>query len=255
MQRNFNLGPRSMLAAALIACATPAGQQAQSQTSPSDQPRHVIVSPEMRGDLAMARQQYIDAIAAYREAPANNAEIWNKIGLAYHHLFAMNEARRDYQHALRLRPQFPEALNNLGAIYYAHRSYRKAEKYYLKALALDPKQPSIYSNLGTAYFADRKVDKGMQAYRTAFALDPNIFSDNSPQLVAETLPARDRANQDFCIAKLLAQSGHIPQAIDYLRKALDEGFDDRREIMQDRTLASLRTTPEFSQLMAEEKLR
>ena len=217
--------------------------------------RHVVVTPELRGDLFMARQQYIEAIAAYREAPANDAEIWNKLGLAYHHLFAMDQARRDYQHALKLRPKYPEALNNLGAIYYARRSYHKAEKYYLKALAFDPKQPSIYSNLGSAYFADGKSDKGIEAYRTAFALDPDIFSSNSAQMVAETLPARDRARQDFCIAKLLAQSGHIPQAIDYLRKALDEGFDDRKEIMQDRTLASLRSTAEFSQLMAEQKLR
>lgn len=255
MQRTFFLGSGTIVASALIACAVPACQPAQSQTPLPDESRHVIITPELRGDLAMARQQYIDAIAAYREAPANDAETWNKLGIAYHHLFAMDEARRDYMHALRLRPKYPEALNNLGAIYYARRSYRKAEKYYLKALKLDPKQPSIYSNLGTAYFADRKMNKGMEAYRTAFALDPDIFSGNSPQLVAETLPARDHANQDFCIAKLLAQSGHIPEAIDYLRKALDEGFDDRREIMQDRTLASLRSTPEFSQLMAQQKLR
>lgn len=250
--RTFSLGPGTILT--LIACAIPACCAAQPQTE-SAETKHIVITPELRGDLFMARQQYIDAIAAYREAPVNNAEVWNKLGIAYHHLFAMDEARRDYLRALRLRPQYPEALNNLGAIYYAHRSYRKAEKYYLRALKLDPKQPSIYSNLGTAYFADRKSDKGMEAYRTAIALDPNIFSDKSPQLVSESLPARDRANQDFCIAKLLAQSGRIPQAIDYLRKALDEGFDDRKQIMQDRTLASLRSTPAFTQLMAEQKLR
>lgn len=254
MQRTFSLGPRTALTA-LIACAILSCPLAQPQTPPAAEKQHVIVSPEMRGDLAMARQQYVDAIAAYREAPTNNAEIWNKLGIAYHHLFAMDQARRDYLHALKLRPKYPEALNNLGAIYYARRAYHKAEKYYLKALALDPKQPSIYSNLGTAYFAERKMEKGMEAYRTAFALDPNIFSSDSSQLVAEMLPARDRANEDFCIARLLAQSGHIPQAIDYLRKALDEGFDDRKEIMQDRTLASLRSTVEFSQLMAQQKLR
>lgn len=254
MQRTFQLRPRTRLAT-LIVCLIPAGLAAQTQTPPSAETDHVIITPELRGDLAMARQQYIDAIADYRDAPANNAEIWNKLGIAYHHLFAMDEARRDYLHALKLRPKYPEALNNLGAIFYARRSYRKAEKYYLKALALDPKQPSIYSNLGTAYFADGKMEKGMDAFRSAFSLDPDIFSGNSQQLVAETLPARDRANQDFCIAKLLAQSGHFPQAISYLRKALDEGFDNRKQIMEDRTLASLRSTPEFSQLMAEQKLR
>lgn len=214
-----------------------------------------LITPELRGDLAMARQQYLAAIEAYHEAPQNSPVIWNKLGIAYHHLFAMDEAKRAYRRALRLQPNYPEALNNLGAVYYAHHSYGKAEKLYEKAIRLDPKQASVYSNLGTAYFAQGKVKDGIAAYQTAFALDPHIFADSSPSLVSEALPARDRAEQDFCIAKLFAQSGRFDDAIAYLRKALDEGFGDRKKILQDQTLASLRTTPEFGQLMAEQKQR
>jgi tetratricopeptide (TPR) repeat protein len=218
-------------------------------------PTASAISPELRGDLAMARQQYLAAIEAYREAPDNSAQIWNKLGIAYHHLFAMDEARRDYQRALRLRPDFPEALNNLGAVYYARHSYRKAEGFYKKAIKLNPQAASVYSNLGTDYFAERKLSEGMTAYRTAFALDPQVFANSSPALVSEALPARARAQQDFCIARLLAASGHYDQAFDFLRKALDEGFDNRKAILQDETLASLRSMPQFSELMSEQKLR
>jgi tetratricopeptide (TPR) repeat protein len=175
--------------------------------------------------------------------------------MAYHHLFAVDQARRDYERALQLRPDYPEALNNLGAIYYAKKNYGKAIKYYGKALQFDPKSAAVYSNLGTAYFARGKVTLGIDAYRSAFTLDSRVFESTSALLVNESLPAHDRAQQDYCLAKLFAQSGKNQEAIQYLRKALNEGFTDRKKILDDRTLASLRTTPEFSQLMTEEKLR
>jgi tetratricopeptide (TPR) repeat protein len=203
----------------------------------------------------MAHQQYLQAIDAYSQEPNKSAAIWNKMGMAYHHLFAVDQARRDYERALQLRPDYPEALNNLGAIYYAKKNYGKAIKYYGKALQFDPKSAAVYSNLGTAYFARGKVTLGIDAYRSAFTLDSRVFESTSALLVNESLPAHDRAQQDYCLAKLFAQSGKNQEAIQYLRKALNEGFTDRKKILDDRTLASLRTTPEFSQLMTEEKLR
>lgn len=246
----------------LVLLSIPAASPAFAASSQAPPPSphaapssHSPLSPETLGDLAMARQQYLAAIHDYRQAPQDSPVIWNKIGMAYHHLFAIDEAKRDYQHALRLRPKYPEALNNLGAVFYAEKDYRKAEKYYRKALRLKPDAASVYSNLGTSYFAHKKVKRGIAAYQRAFALDPHVFEGNSVQLVPEPLPARDRAQQDYCLARLFAQSGHNRQAIDYLRKALDEGFDNRKQLLEDRTLASLRATPEFTQLMTEQKLR
>jgi len=254
MQRCFRDVKRLLLLAAL---AAPLGNLAlgASPQLPSTSTTAVTVdlSPEMRGDLAMAHEEYLEAISDYQQADLRSAVVWNKLGMAYHHLFAMDEARRDYQHALALRPDYPEALNNLGAVYYAKKSYRRAEKYYRRALALAPKSAAIYSNLGTALFARGKYNPGIEAYRTAFALDPAVFDTANPQLVSESLPAHERAEQDYCLARLFAESGHNKQAIEYLRKAFDDGFTDRKKLLEDETLASLRATPEFAELMTEQK--
>jgi tetratricopeptide (TPR) repeat protein len=259
MQRLFADATRILLIAALAAPAGSIALAGPAQLPPSasqpPQTAAVELTPELRGDLAMAHQQYLQAIGDYSEIPAKNAVIWNKIGMAYHHLFAIDEARRDYQRALQLRPNYPEALNNLGAIYYAKKNYKRAVKYYEKALRFEPKSAPIYSNLGTAWFARGKASRGIDAYHTAFSLDPRIFESDSALLVNESLPIHDRAIQDYCIAKLFAESGKNQLAIEYLRKALDEGFTDRRKILEDQTLASLRATPEFAQLMTEQKAR
>ncbi len=212
------------------------------------------MSPEDRGDLLMARQEYMAAIEAYRQAPMDAVTL-NKIGMAYHHLFALDEARKDYQKALMIRPNYPEAINNLGAADFAQGNYKEAIHLYRRALKLMPHSAVIAANLGTAYFARGKYKNGLEAYQTAFANDPEVFDPNSGQLIQGNSSARDRARQDYCIAELFAEAGNKDRALEYLRKALNDGFDDRNRIMQDTEFAQLRKTPEFAQLMAEEKIR
>lgn len=242
------------LVAALAAPAAISAHGAAPQISVQlDPPTRLELSAETRGDLAMAHQEYIVAIEYYDQVPKRTAVIWNKLGIAYHHLFAFDEAGRDYKHALHLRPNYPQALNNLGTIFYAGKKYHKAEKYYRKSLRLDPKSAAVYSNLGVAYFAEGKKDQGIEAFRRAFALDPNIFAAGAPQMITSQLPAYVRAEQDYCLARLFAQSGNFKEAIEFLRRALDEGFSNDKRLLHDQTLASLRATPAFVQLMNEQK--
>jgi tetratricopeptide (TPR) repeat protein len=207
--------------------------------------------PEQRGDILMARGEYLAAVEAYREAPTD-AQVLNKTGIAYHHLLAIDLAKQDYQKALLIRPNYPEAINNLGAVYFAERDYKKAISLYRKALELLPQSAVIAANLGTAYFARGKYEPGLAAYRRAFALDPTVFTDSS-QIISGPTSNHDRAHQDYCIAELFAQAGMQDRAIEYLRKAFDEGFTDRNKLMEDAVFAKLRQTAQFAQLMAEQK--
>lgn len=211
------------------------------------------LSPEERGDILMARGQYMAAIEAYRDAQSN-AQVLNKMGIAYHHLLAMDLAKQDYEKALLIRPNYPEAINNLGAVYFAEHNFKKANHYYEKALQLLPNSAVIAANLGTAFFARGKYEPGLAAYRRAFALDPSVFTD-AAQIISGPTTSHDRAHQDYCIAELFAQAGMQDRAIEYLRKAFNEGFTDRNKLMEDQVFAKLRQTAQFAQLMAEQKLQ
>ncbi len=39
----------------------------------------------------------------------------------------------------------------------------------------------------------------------------------------------------------------------YLRKAINEGFNDRKKLLEDKEFATLRDVPEFQQLIAEKR--
>jgi|HubBroStandDraft_1064217.scaffolds.fasta_scaffold155745_1 tetratricopeptide (TPR) repeat protein len=235
----------------VVLAAAPAAWASHEVQTPAE-PGMTALPPEERGDILMARGEYLAAIDAYRSAPVNAVTL-NKTGIAYHHLLAIDLAKKDYQQALLIRPNYPEAINNLGAAYFAEHNYRKAIKLYRKALQLMPKSAVVAANLGTAFFARGDYKPGIEAYRIAFADDPEVFTSSS-QTISGPTSASDRAHQDYCIAELFAQAGMLDHAIEYLRKAFDEGFADRNKLMQDQEFAKLRQTAQFAQLMAEQKL-
>lgn len=213
------------------------------------------MKPEMLGDLMMIHQHYLAAIAAYERAPHDSAVVWNKLGIAYQHMYAMNLAKLQYEKALTINPKYPEALNNLGTVYYGKQDYRKAEKYYRKAIKLKPNCAAFYSNLGTAYFAERNFKKGLRAYRRAFSIDPQVFISDSLNGVSEPGQADEQVALNYALARLYAQAGMVKPAIHYLRVAFMDGFTDNKKLMQDTAFARIKATPQFQLLLTEEHVK
>jgi tetratricopeptide (TPR) repeat protein len=210
--------------------------------------------PETRGDLLMTRRQYLSAISAYKLA-STSPVLQNKIGIAYHQMFDLLDARHSYEQALRMNPKYAEALNNLGTVYYAQHDFHKAERLYRQSLRISPDAASVYSNLGTVYFAEGNGKKGTAAYQKALELDSSVFERSSCARIDEQGAAHERAQMSYALAKTFAQVGRNDKALEYLRIAIDQGFDDRKKIMGDKEFAGLRATPEFQRLMTAERLQ
>ena len=210
------------------------------------------LTPEIEGDLLMVHRSYAAAIEAYERENQRTAVIWNKIGVAYHHMFALDQARKYYQQALAMNPSYADALNNLAAVYHGQHDYKQAERTYKRALKYAPSAAITYCNLGTSYFAEEKYKAGMEAYHKALALNPNIFDPGQTQIVQETSSRRQLIAVNYYLAKTYATAGKIQESLGYLRKALEAGFKDRKQLMKDKEFAALRSTPEFHQLMMQQ---
>jgi tetratricopeptide (TPR) repeat protein len=222
---------------------------------PPERPSTPIHSlpPEQQGDLMMVHGSYAAAIRAYQQAPLTSPVVWNKIGVAYHHLLAFDEARKAYQTALTIDPRYADALNNLAAIYHSQREYKRAESTYKRALKYAPNSAVTYLNLGTAYFAESKYKQGAKAYQRALTIDPDVLSSGRVA-VEQSISRQQLIATNYSLAKTCAAAGRMQQALNYLRKAFNEGFSDRKQLMEDKEFAVLRATPEFHQLLVEEHL-
>jgi len=210
-------------------------------------------APEELGDSLMARHRYQAAIQAYKQAPQNSADVWNKLGIASQLMLNWQEAARCYRAALRLEPRNAKVLNNLGTVYDSQKQYGEAQRMYRKALKIEPRSAIIYKNLGTALLAQHKYKKGWEVYQTALALDPHIFDQNSGPRVENPTSVEQRGAMNYYMARGCLRAGMTDRAIEYLRMALNEGFTSPKKIAADSDFASLRGIPAFDELLAGQK--
>src|SRR5579871_1311614 len=220
------------------------------KTEPKPVPPTRALTSEERGDIMMARKMYREAIDAFNSDPQKSAVLYNKIGIAYHQLQQLDNAKKYYERALKVKRDYAEALNNIGTVYYAKKSYRRAISYYQKALRITPESASVYSNLGTALFARKKYDEATEAYQKALAIDPEVFEHRSNYgTMLEDRNVEERAKFHYYLAKMYAKTGRNELALQYVRKALEEGFKDRNKLSEDPEFQALRDTPEFKELL------
>jgi tetratricopeptide (TPR) repeat protein len=250
--------PRSVT---LAACLTAALGFAQTGTvtqnildstraAQAEAPKPVL-SAESRGDIFMARKMYREAIEAFNEGSPKDPVLRNKIGIAYHQQMQLVAAKKYYEQAVKLKSNYSEAINNLGTVYYAAKSYRRAISQYKKALKIAPDSASIHSNLGTAYFARNQVAQATEEFRIALKLDPEVFEHHSSYgVMLQERSVQDRAKYHYWMAALYAQDGRSDLALQYLRKALEEGYKERKKLPEDPAFASMRELPEFKELIA-----
>lgn len=236
-----------------VVYAQPTASSFVSNAPNAPAPAKVDLSPEMRGDIFMARKMYREAVEMYQQMPQSSPVTWNKVGIAFHQLGQLKLARKNYERSIKLNTSYAEAINNLGTVDYAEKNYRRAVNHYRKALKFAPDSASMRSNLGTALFARKKYDLAFAEYQKALALDPNVFESRGSQgTVLQERSVVERAKFHYHLAKLYAQGGQPERAIQYLRKALEEGYNERDKIATDDAFQGLRDHPEFQTLLKTE---
>ena len=237
----------SRTAAAQQLVASEHGSQQPSTAGAADNP---ALSPELDADLLAAHQNYQAAIDAYSKLPPT-ASIYNKIGISYQRLGNEVEARYYYDRAIKANRQYAPAYNNYGTIEFHERDMKHAERLYRKSIKLDAKNASFWSNLGSAYMGEARYRDAVEAYQRAFIIDSGIFQEIATNGIREFASQDDLAKIDLCFAQIYAQAGMKDLAVQYLRKALLEGFHDKQGLQQDQQFATLHGDPAFEKLLAD----
>jgi tetratricopeptide (TPR) repeat protein len=209
---------------------------------------------EQQADRLRSDKLYLDALDYYHAAlnkRRNDARLMNKIGITELLMQRFKDARKSFELAIRMDRKYADAYNNLGVIYYEGKKYGAAVKQYEKAIAVDNSSASFFNNLGAAYFSKRSFEPAVAAYQRALELDPGVFERTSRAGVQAQLPSpEDRARYDYTVAKLYAKMGFSDQSLEYLRKAMEAGYKDLKNVYKDVEFAQLRKNPRFTELMA-----
>jgi len=251
---------------ALLFCAflaLPSQAQNPEQVEVGPPPLHRAEPPtpgatpeelEKRGDDLRIQKDFLDAIDYYHAAlksTPSSASLFNKIGICQLMMQRYKDAKKSFERSIKTDHDHADAYNNLGVTYYATRNYSAAIKHYEKAISLNADAASYYSNLGSAYFAKKQFDRAIQCYAMAVQIEPDIFDRSSHAGVQAKLPSpEDRAHYDYVLAKMYAKAGVADRSLHHLKKAMEEGYKNIKDVYKDNEFIALRKDPRFAELMA-----
>jgi len=219
----------------------------QTPSTASSQPE--AVTPELLADMMVIHGRYEDAISAYRKIQPQTAELYNKIGIAYERMAKDDDAIANFGQATRLDRKFAAPYNNLGTVYFQENNIKRAKGLYRKSIKLDAETAPFWSNLGAVYMAERKYSDGAEAYEKAFLINPDIFQETALNGLRHNESPAELAKIYLTFAEIYAHAGQKTEALLYLHKALEQGFNDRQKLLDDQQLATLHGTPEFDLLV------
>ena|SRR5215469_6944167 len=241
--------------------AEPASAQPESsQSAPTSQdtvytaPSKPALTPrqaaEMKGDVFMARKEFGEAAIAYEailESEPKNAQLLNKVAIAYQELGNLNRCERYYRKSIKADKNFASPINNLGTVEYEKKHYSKAIVLYKKALVLKMETSTIYSNLGYAYFANKQYPEAMDTFDKALAIDPQLFERKSGYgTIIQQRTTTDPGLFNFFVAKSYAALGDAERVAHFLRLARDDGY---------KNFLSAETDPAFAKVIKDPRVQ
>jgi type IV pilus assembly protein PilF len=112
----------------------------------------------------------------------------SNMGLAYYHKKDYAEAEKHFQEALKMNPDFVNALAGLAATYMAMGRYDDAIVKLERAVRKEPKLPHIHYELGKAYEGAGNLRRAREEYQRAVELAPDSPLGDDAQKALRKLP-------------------------------------------------------------------
>lgn len=124
-------------------------------------------------------------------------EVLNNRAVAFINLRRRDEARKDLDDALKLKPDYAEAIANIGRLYIDQDDFEAAIEKLTEAIKLNDKLSQAYGNRGFAYQNLGDNLKAVADYDKAIAIDNNIDAWQNRGMLNYTLGRFNAAYSDF----------------------------------------------------------
>ena len=121
------------------------------------------------------RNHYM-AIKMYEHAirlRPNYPDVRNNLGNAYRFTGRLEDARTQFEKAIELNPNYARARFNLGKVYFQLQQYEQAADQYQGAIRVDANHPKAHKNLGMTLIALGRAEEAVPHLLNAVRLDPD----------------------------------------------------------------------------------
>ncbi|MDP3948094.1 MAG: tetratricopeptide repeat protein [bacterium] len=144
---------------------------ATGKTSPSSPNTHNNLGDVYgrRGDKQAALREFQIAI---RLKP-NYGDAYHNLANTYMELNQPDKALESYQNALKFNPNLWQSYQNIAAIYFNQKNYDLAIQNMQKAISVNPKNLNLRVNLGVVYLMAGQKDKAKEIFTAVLSIDPS----------------------------------------------------------------------------------
>jgi len=178
------------------------------------------------------------------------------------------EAAAELQKAAEASPKSAVIQSNLAYAYDKQGRIEEAVAAYRKALELDPKNVTVRNNLANLYSKQGLYDDATRELEDVVQRDPDnttakanlenaLKGKQHKDLAASATQGADAKPKDpqaaYNAARVYARMGDADQALAWLNKALDLGYDQFDYLSLDPSLVSLKKDPRFLKLLEERR--
>ena len=160
-------------------------------------------------------------------AIAESAEFYNKLGNAKYDAEDYKGAIKEYTKAIKINPQYEDALNNRGNVKLDLNLYKAAIKDYTKAIKINPQYGDAYYNRGLAKENLNDFEGAIKDYTKAIKIYPEGEDAGDAYhgrgYAKEMLKDFEGAIKDYTKAtKLIPEDGDLYMDIHYLKLSLED---------------------------------
>jgi len=149
---------------------------------------------------------------------ADNVEKWPQSKLAHFNFGLVLEeqgnidlAKTEYEHAIRIDPDYGDAHTNLGIIFASRGNLEQARTEFEHEIRINPNHIEAHYNLGNVFLAQGSLTQAAAEYERAIGIKP---SHTRSSLEAHT-------NAHINLGTVLTQQGRPSKAVAYYEKALE----------------------------------
>ena len=132
------------------------------------------IQESQRGNLDDAIILCTRAIGSGQLSATDRAITFNNRGNIYSSKKNYAQAIQDYDQAIRIRPNYPEAFNNRGFAYYHQQDYDRAIGNYDQAVKLSPGYARAFNNRAEAYVEKQQYEHALADYEAAAKIGPQF---------------------------------------------------------------------------------
>jgi tetratricopeptide (TPR) repeat protein len=156
-----------------------------------------------------------------------------------------DEARKAYQHAIKIDPNFVDAYRHLALLYAKTNDFDRALDIYKKVLTKNPKDAAVWYDLGQCHNRRKDFGESVHCFQKAIELEPEnrdylktlgftlAWTGQTEQGLKYLTRTQGSALAHYNIARILLQRDRLDEAQFHLRLALRENshLEQARELL------------------------